>query len=49
MSASASLTVDELLAAAGVDASHGVQLVAADRLPAVAFDPSLPLVILPGA
>jgi tetrapyrrole methylase family protein/MazG family protein len=49
MSAGASLTVDELLAAAGIDASRGVQLVAADRLPAVAFDPSLPLVIVPGA
>ncbi|MGH2428080.1 MAG: nucleoside triphosphate pyrophosphohydrolase [Candidatus Limnocylindria bacterium] len=38
--------VDDLLAAAGVDPAEGVQLVAADRLPSIAFDPSLPLVIL---
>ena len=49
MTAGASPSVDELLAAAGLDPARGVQLVAADRLPAVAFDPSLPLVVLPGS
>jgi tetrapyrrole methylase family protein/MazG family protein len=49
MGAGASLSVDELLAAAGLDPMRGVQLVAADRLPAIAFDPSLPLVVLPGS
>ncbi len=48
MTAGASPSVDELLAAAGLDPADGVQLVAAHRLPAVAFDPSLPLVVLPG-
>jgi tetrapyrrole methylase family protein / MazG family protein len=48
MSAGASRGIDALLAAAGVDAARGVQLVAAGRLAAVAFDPSLPLVILGG-
>jgi tetrapyrrole methylase family protein/MazG family protein len=38
--------VDELLAAAGIDPGDGVQLVAADRLASVAFDPSLPLIVL---
>ncbi|HET8777310.1 MAG TPA: nucleoside triphosphate pyrophosphohydrolase, partial [Candidatus Limnocylindria bacterium] len=38
--------VDSLLRAAGIDAGAGVQIVAADRLPSVAFDPSLPLVVL---
>ena len=38
--------VDSLLEAAGVDPGAGVQIVAADRLPSVAFDPSLPLVVL---
>jgi tetrapyrrole methylase family protein/MazG family protein len=46
MSAGAPPSVDELLAAAGLDAASGVQVVSAGRLPAVAFDPSLPLVIL---
>lgn len=36
-----------LIAAAGVDPADGLQVVAADRLPAVAFDPSLPLLVLP--
>jgi tetrapyrrole methylase family protein / MazG family protein len=40
--------IDELLAAAGIDAADGVQVVAAARLHAVAFDPSLPLILLPG-
>jgi len=39
-------SVDDLLAAAGLDPADGVQLVAAHRLAAVAFDPSLPLVVL---
>jgi tetrapyrrole methylase family protein/MazG family protein len=38
--------VDALLKSAGLDPAGGVQIVAADRLPAVAFDPSLPLVLL---
>jgi tetrapyrrole methylase family protein/MazG family protein len=41
--------LDELLAAAGLDAAGGVQAVSADRLVAVAFDPSLPLLILAAA
>ena len=49
MSAGASPSVDELLAAAGLDPALGVQLLSAARLPAIAFDPSLPLVILPAA
>jgi tetrapyrrole methylase family protein/MazG family protein len=40
--------VDELLAAAGIDAADGVQIVAATRLASVAFDPSMPLLILRG-
>jgi tetrapyrrole methylase family protein / MazG family protein len=38
--------VDELLAAAGLDPAAGLQLVSADRLASVPFDPSLPLVVL---
>jgi tetrapyrrole methylase family protein/MazG family protein len=38
--------VDALLAAAGIDAADGVQIVGANRLAAVPFDPALPLVIL---
>ena len=40
--------LDELLAAAGIDAADGVQIVAATRLASVPFDPSLPLLILRG-
>ena len=40
--------VDELLASAGLDPASGIQIVAAARLPSVAFDPSLPLLILRG-
>ena len=47
MTGGAAPSVDELLRAAGLDPAHGVQLVSADHLPAAAFDPSLPLVILP--
>jgi tetrapyrrole methylase family protein / MazG family protein len=38
--------VDTLLAAAGLNPVDGVQVVGAHRLAAVAFDPSLPLVLL---
>ena len=41
-----SRSVDGLLAAAGIDPSLGVQVVAGRRLASVAFDPSLPLVLL---
>ncbi len=44
--------VDRLLAAGGVDPALGVQVVAGGRLGSVAFDPSLPLLLLaepPGA
>jgi len=40
------LALDDLLAAAGVDARSGVQVVAADQLVSIPFDPGLPLVIL---
>jgi len=49
MTSGAPPRVDDLLAAAGLDPSHGVQVVAAGWLPGVAFDPSLPLVILADA
>jgi tetrapyrrole methylase family protein/MazG family protein len=49
MSAGPSRGIDELLARAGLDPVDGVQAVAANRLPAVAFDPSLPLLILRGS
>ena len=39
-------SIDQLLADAGLAAADGVQLVSAARLAAVAFDPSLPLVVL---
>ncbi|MEO5986681.1 MAG: nucleoside triphosphate pyrophosphohydrolase [Candidatus Limnocylindria bacterium] len=38
--------VDELLDSAGLDPGDGVQIVAAHRLTAVAFDPSVPLIVL---
>ena len=41
-------SVDALLAAAGLNAGAGVQVVSSDRLAAVAFDPSLPLLVLAG-
>jgi tetrapyrrole methylase family protein / MazG family protein len=40
--------VDELLEAAGLDPLEGVQVVAAGRVGDVAFDPSLPLLLLRG-
>ena len=42
----ASLGVDGLLAAAGLDPALGVQLVAGSRLASVPFDPSLPLLLI---
>jgi len=38
--------LDDLMAAAGVDPRSGVQVVAADHLVSIPFDPGLPLVIL---
>jgi tetrapyrrole methylase family protein / MazG family protein len=40
--------LDGLLAAAGLDPADGIQVVSAARLPAVPFDPGLPLLILAG-
>lgn len=48
MTADGSRGVDELLAAAAIDAADGVQVVAATRLTSVPFDPSLPLLVLRG-
>jgi tetrapyrrole methylase family protein/MazG family protein len=42
----ASRSVDRLLAAAGLDPADGVQVVSARRLASIAFDPSLPVVLL---
>ena len=44
--AAAASRVDGLLAAAGLDPSKGVQLVAGSRLASVAFDPSMPMILL---
>ena len=38
--------VDRLLAAAGLDPARGVQVVAGGRLASVAFDPSIPLLLI---
>ena len=38
--------LDRLLAAAGLDPTLGVQLVSGQRLASIAFDPSLPLILL---
>jgi tetrapyrrole methylase family protein/MazG family protein len=40
--------VDRLLEAAGLDPALGIQVVAAERLGSIAFDPSLPLLLLAG-
>ena len=48
MSVGGRRSIDDLLAAAGLEASDGVQIVAANRLASVAFDPSLPVLILRG-
>ena len=42
----ASRGVDELLAMAGLDPADGVQIVAANRVASVPFDPALPLLVL---
>jgi tetrapyrrole methylase family protein / MazG family protein len=47
MSAAGSQRIDELLAEAGLDPALGVQAAAAGRLAGIAFDPSLPLLLLP--
>ncbi|HET9498154.1 MAG TPA: nucleoside triphosphate pyrophosphohydrolase [Candidatus Limnocylindria bacterium] len=39
-------SVDELLAAAGLDPGDGVQIVSGGRLAAIPFDPGLPLIVL---
>ncbi len=39
-------SLQALIAAAGVDPAHGLQIVSGARLASVAFDPSLPLLIL---
>lgn len=46
MTDGASGGVDRLLAEAAIDPAHGVQVVGIDRLAAVAFDPSVVLVVL---
>ncbi|HYI66874.1 MAG TPA: nucleoside triphosphate pyrophosphohydrolase [Candidatus Limnocylindrales bacterium] len=48
MTAGATRGVDELLRAAAVDPAAGVQVVSVNRLAAIAFDPSLPLILLAG-
>ena len=48
MTAGEARGVDELLRAAAVDPAAGVQVVSVDRLAAIAFDPSLPLILLAG-
>ena len=49
MAAGATRGVDELLLAAGVDPAAGFQVVGVARLASIAFDPSLPLILLAGA
>jgi tetrapyrrole methylase family protein/MazG family protein len=46
MSADPARDLGDVIAAAGVDPADGLQLVGAARLAAVAFDPTLPLVVL---
>jgi tetrapyrrole methylase family protein/MazG family protein len=46
MTAGPPRSVDELLAVAGLDPADGVQVVAVRGLAAVAFDPSLPMILL---
>jgi len=48
MSAAGTRTIDELLAAAGIDPADGVQLIAGASLAGAAVDPSLPLLLLRG-
>ena len=46
MSGGSPRSLDALVASAGLDPADGVQVVAADRLPAMPFDPSAPLLVL---
>ena len=46
MSTAAPRGIDELLERAGLAAAEGVQVVGGHRLASVAFDPSLPLIVL---
>jgi len=46
MTAGASRGVDRLIAEAGIDPRDGLQVVGVSRLPAMAFDPSVPLLVL---
>ena len=48
MSGASPRSLDALATAAGVDPATGLQVVSATRLASVAFDPSLPLIILRG-
>jgi tetrapyrrole methylase family protein/MazG family protein len=48
MSGAAPRSLDALATAAGLDPGAGLQVVSASRLASVAFDPSLPLIILRG-
>ena len=48
MTAGASRGLDDLLSHAAIDPSDGVQVVAVGRLAAIAFDPSLPLLLIAG-
>jgi tetrapyrrole methylase family protein/MazG family protein len=48
MSGAAPRSLDALATAAGLDPAAGLQVVSAARLASVAFDPSLPLIILRG-
>ncbi|HEX6655732.1 MAG TPA: nucleoside triphosphate pyrophosphohydrolase [Candidatus Limnocylindria bacterium] len=42
-------SLEDLLESAGLDPADGLQIVAADRLSGIAFDPSLPLILLASA
>ena len=48
MSGASPPSLDAIVAAAGLDPTAGLQVVAAGRLPAMPFDPGSPLIILPG-
>src|SRR5690606_27988718 len=46
MSGGSPRSLDALVASAGLDPADGVQVVAADRLPGMPFDPAAPLLVL---
>ncbi|HSI99150.1 MAG TPA: nucleoside triphosphate pyrophosphohydrolase [Patescibacteria group bacterium] len=46
MSGASPRSLDALVASAGLDPADGLQVVAADRLPGMPFDPSAPLIVL---